>query len=65
MGRRLRRLPAGGGFAAGAYPGRPLELLYSARNVADYEVRWDDLRALPWLPLTEAVAGRALDIQRR
>jgi predicted nucleic acid-binding protein len=42
-----------------------LELLYSARNTADYEVRLVDLRALPWLPLTEAVASRALDIQQR
>lgn len=42
-----------------------LELLYSARNTDDYEARWDDLAALPWLRLTEAVAARALDIQRQ
>lgn len=42
-----------------------LELLYSARNTRDYEARWVDLRELPWLRLTEAVATRALDIQRR
>ncbi len=42
-----------------------LELLYSARNADDYEARWDDLGALPWLRLTEAVAARALDIQRQ
>ena len=42
-----------------------LELLYSARNRDDYEVRWDDLRAVPWLRLTEAVAARALDIQHQ
>src|SRR4051812_29018710 len=42
-----------------------LELLYSARNTADYEARWDDLATLPWLRLTETVAARALDIQRR
>ena len=42
-----------------------LELLYSARNAADYETRWDDIGALPWLRLTEAVATRALDIQRQ
>jgi predicted nucleic acid-binding protein len=42
-----------------------LELLYSARNPDDYETRWDDLGALPWLRLTEAVAVRALDIQHQ
>ncbi len=41
-----------------------LELLYSARNAADYEARWADLHTLPWLRLTEAVAARALDVQR-
>ncbi len=42
-----------------------LELLYSARNAADYETRWADLETLPWLRHTEAVAARALDIQRQ
>jgi len=42
-----------------------LELLYSARNAEDYESRRADLAALPWLRLTEAVAARALDIQRQ
>jgi predicted nucleic acid-binding protein len=42
-----------------------LELLYSARNAADYETRWADLGTLPWLRLTEAVVARALDIQRQ
>lgn len=42
-----------------------LELLYSARNADDYEARRDDLGSLPWLRLTEAVAARALDIQRQ
>ncbi len=42
-----------------------LELLYSARTPDDYEARWGDLRTLPWLRLTEAVAARALDIQRQ
>ena len=42
-----------------------LELLYSARNAEDYRTRWDDLATLPWLRLTEAVAGRALAIQRQ
>ncbi len=42
-----------------------LELLYSARNVEDYETRRNDLGALPWLRLSEAVAARALDIQHQ
>jgi predicted nucleic acid-binding protein len=42
-----------------------LELLYSARNAGDYRTRWDDLATLPWLRLTEAVAARALAIQRQ
>ena len=41
-----------------------LELLYSARSAADYEARWEGLTTLPWLHLTEAVATRALDMQR-
>jgi len=41
-----------------------LELLYSARNPSDYELRWNDLETLPWLHLTEAVAQRALAVQR-
>lgn len=41
-----------------------LELLYSARSPSAYELRWDGLGSLPWLHLTEAVARRALDIQR-
>ncbi len=41
-----------------------LELLYSARGPSDYERRWEDLATLPWLYLTEAVARRALAIQR-
>ena len=42
-----------------------LELLYSARNAEDYETRWADLGTLPWLRLTEAIAARALAIQRQ
>lgn len=42
-----------------------LELLYSARNAGDYETRWQDLGALPWFRLNEAVAARALEIQRQ
>ncbi|CAN5850442.1 PIN domain nuclease [soil metagenome] len=42
-----------------------LELLYSAGNADDYEARREDLAALPWLRLTEAVVTRALGIQRQ
>ena len=42
-----------------------LELLYSARNRADYDTRWDGLTTLPWLHLTADVAARALEIQRQ
>ncbi len=41
-----------------------LELLYSTRSPADYEERRTGLDTLPWLHLTEAVARRALAIQR-
>jgi predicted nucleic acid-binding protein len=41
-----------------------LELLYSARNRADYDARWDGLSTLPWLQLTAGVSARALTIQR-
>lgn len=54
--RSYSREPGGG-------PGGALELLYSARNAG--EARRDDLGTLPWLRLTEAVAARALDIQRQ
>ena len=42
-----------------------LELLYSARNRADYDTRWDGLETLPWLHLTADVSARALQVQRR
>lgn len=42
-----------------------LELLYSARNAADYEQRWVDLESLPWLHVTTGVMRRALDTQRQ
>lgn len=42
-----------------------LELLYSARNRADYDTRWEGLDQLPWLHLTAAVSERALQIQRQ
>ena len=42
-----------------------LELLYSARGVADYEQRWVDLQALPWLHVTQAVMTAYLGAQAR
>lgn len=42
-----------------------LELLYSSRSPADYETRRQQMEALPWLRLDEAVAAQALDLQRR
>ncbi len=42
-----------------------LELLYSARNRADYESRRSDLSNFPWLHVTQAVATQALDVQHR
>ena len=42
-----------------------MEMLYSARNANDYEARRDDLSTFPWLGLHEAVAARALAIQRQ
>ena len=41
-----------------------LELLYSARNAADYEQRRAGLTVFDWLHVSTAVAQRALDIQR-
>jgi predicted nucleic acid-binding protein len=41
-----------------------LELLYSARNRADYDTRWHGLETLPWLHLTADVSARVLQIQR-
>jgi predicted nucleic acid-binding protein len=40
-----------------------LEVLYSARNLADYETLRTDLAALPWLPVTASAMDRALDVQ--
>jgi len=42
-----------------------LELLYSARTAADYEVRRVQMESLPWLHLDESVAACALDLQGR
>lgn len=42
-----------------------LEVLYSARSLADYEGVLSERRALPSYPITEAVGVRAIDIQRQ
>jgi predicted nucleic acid-binding protein len=42
-----------------------LEVLFSARNRADYETLEADLRASPWLPVTEQAMDRALEVQHR
>jgi predicted nucleic acid-binding protein len=39
-------------------------VLYSARNRADYELLRADIASLPWLPVTEAVMDRALEVQQ-
>jgi len=40
-----------------------LEVLYSARNLVDYEVLHTDIHALPWLPVTAGAMDRALEVQ--
>ena len=40
-----------------------LEVLYSARNSADYAQLRQDIGSLPWLPVNEAVMDRALEVQ--
>lgn len=40
-----------------------MEVLFSARNLADYERLEEDLDQLPWLPVTEDVMDRALEVQ--
>ena len=40
-----------------------LEVLYSARNLADYETLRADISALPWLPVTVDAMDRALAVQ--
>lgn len=42
-----------------------LEILYSARNLADYETLRADLAALPWLPVTVEAMDRAMEVQHR
>ena len=40
-----------------------LEVLYSARSLADYEEMLDERRAMPSYPITAAVTGRAVEVQ--
>jgi len=40
-----------------------LEVLYSARNLADYESLQVDIAALPWLPVTGEAMDRAMEVQ--
>jgi hypothetical protein len=40
-----------------------LEVLYSARNLADYEILRTDIAALPWLPVTVDAMDRAFEVQ--
>ena len=41
-----------------------MELLYSARGPKDIEDRRSSMQPLRWLHVTQAVMGRALDVQR-
>ncbi len=40
-----------------------LEVLYSARNAADYQAILEERRAFESIPITPEVMGRALDVQ--
>ena len=40
-----------------------LELLYSARSVADYHALSEALAALPWIPTTQDALRRAIEVQ--
>ena len=42
-----------------------LEILYSARSLADYESILSERRALPSYPLTEKATDRAIEVQHR
>jgi predicted nucleic acid-binding protein len=39
-----------------------MELLHGAREPRGYAEREDELRALPWLPMTDRVCARALEV---
>jgi predicted nucleic acid-binding protein len=40
-----------------------LEMLYSARNLRDYEKLRRELSAMIWLPTTDEIVNRAIDVQ--
>ena len=40
-----------------------MEVLYSARNLDDYETLRADLAAVPWFPVTEPAMDRAVEVQ--
>lgn len=42
-----------------------LEVLYSARNLAEYDELAAALESVAWIPVTEAVMDRTLDVQHR
>lgn len=58
---RLAPLIVGGQVATCAVI--DLEVLYSARSLDDYEQVLAQRTALPTLPMTQAVASRAIDVQ--
>ena len=65
------RYPRPGGVPGSAYrscdrgvPHDGLEICYSARNQADLEALLAGQQALEWLPVTQAVMDRALEVQR-
>ena len=60
--RRLLALLIGEGVLATCHL-IALEVLYSARNLADYETLRADIAALPWLPVTVDAMDRALEVQ--
>jgi predicted nucleic acid-binding protein len=60
--RNLLSLLAGEGVLATCHV-IALEVLYSARTLADYEILRSDIAALPWLPVTVDAMDRALEVQ--
>jgi predicted nucleic acid-binding protein len=42
-----------------------LEVLYSARNLADYEQILDERQALPQVPITQQTLDRAVEVQHQ
>lgn len=61
--RDLLKLLLGNGAVASCHV-IAFEVLYSARNVGDYETLRADIASMPWLPVTEAVMDRALEVQQ-